>query len=147
MSLILLRGPAGAGKSQRAGEMLDAGEVDVWADFTRLHVAISGAERGPDGRYPVREDDDPLVPLAAYVKAVVARQALLRGFRTVTTTSSSEEAEIDKARTLASEAGAELTVQTMDPGEDVVRARLSDPASGELSPQCRRAMGRWYRDA
>ncbi len=142
--LLLLRGPAGAGKSQVAAGLLDHGKADVWADFTRLHVALSGVECGPDGRYPVRADDDPLVPLAAYVKAVAVRTALARGFRVVTTTSSADEGEVERAREMATEAGAALDVRTVDPGEEVVRARLSDPATGELSPQCERAMGRWY---
>ncbi len=142
--LLLLRGPAGAGKSQVAAGKLDQGEADVIADFTRLHVALSGVERGPDGRYPVRADDDAAVPLAAYVKAVATRAALARGFRVITTTSSADEGEVERARQMATEAGATLDVQTVDPGEDVVRARLSDPATGELSPQCSAALRRWY---
>ena len=143
--LTLLRGPAGAGKSAVAAGMLDHGEADVWADFTRLHVALSGVERGPDGRYPVREDGDPLVALAAYLKVVAVRQGLARGFRVVTTTSSADEGEVERAREMATEAGAALDVRTVDPGESVVRARLSDPATGELSPQCSAALSRWYR--
>lgn len=142
--LLLLRGPAGAGKSQVAAGMLDAGDTDVIADFSRLHAAISGAERGPDGRLPARADDDALVPLAAYLKTVAVRAALARGFRVVTTTSSADEGEVERARQMATETGAALDVWTVDPGEEVVRARLSDPATGELSPQCKRAMGRWY---
>ena len=143
--LLLLRGPAGAGKSQVAAGKLDQGEADVWADFTRLHTALSGVERGPDGRYPVREAGDPLVPLAAYLKVVVIRQGLARGFRVVTTTSSADEGEVERARELATEAGAALDVQTVDPGEAVVRARLADAATGALSPECEVALSRWYR--
>ena len=84
-ALTLLRGPAASGKSQVAAGMLDQGEADAWADFTRIHVALSGVERGPDGRYPVRADDDSLVPLAAYLRAVAVRAGLARGFRVVTT--------------------------------------------------------------
>ena len=143
--LLLLRGPAGAGKSQIAAGMLDHGEADVWADFTRLHVALSGVERGPDGRFPIREYGDPLVALAAYLKVVAVRQGLARGFRVVTTTSSADEGEVERARELATEAGAALDVRTVDPGESVVRARLSDPVTGELSPQCSAALSRWYQ--
>ena len=42
--------------------------------------------------------------------------------------------------------GAEdVTEEVVDPGEDVVRARLAAGAvDGELSEQCERAIGRWY---
>ena len=35
-ALRLLRGPAGAGKSQRAKRLVDDGAVDVQADYTAL---------------------------------------------------------------------------------------------------------------
>ena len=57
--LVLIQGPAGGAKSQVAAEMLEAGEVQVLADTTALWAALSGVQRGPDGKYPVRQDDDP----------------------------------------------------------------------------------------
>ena len=38
----------------------------------------------------------------------------------------------------------EFNVRTIDPGEDVVRARLADD-DGNLSAECARAIGRWYQ--
>lgn len=144
-ALTLLRGPAGGGKSQRIRAMLDDGELDAEADFTRLHVAISGAERDADGKYPPRRDDDPLVALSAYLKAVVVREALRRGFRLAVTTSDSDEAEVDRWRDVAAEAGAAYRVQTIDPGRAVAAARLADPETGELGAECATALARWYR--
>ena len=41
--------------------------------------------------------------------------------------------------------GAETQEVVVDPGEDVVRARLAAAAlDGELSEQCARAVTRWY---
>ena len=37
------------------------------------------------------------------------------------------------------------TAKVIDAGEDVVRARLADPITGELSPECSAALRRWYR--
>lgn len=142
--LTLLRGPAGGGKSQRIRAMLDAGELDAEADFTRLHVAITGAERDADGRYPARRDDDPLVALASYLKAVVVREGLRRGFRLAVTTSDSDEAEVDRWREVATGAGAAFAVQTVDPGRAVAAARLADPETGELAGECATALARWY---
>ena len=35
--------------------------------------------------------------------------------------------------------------EVIDPGEQVVRARLADAISGELSSSCEGAINRWYR--
>ena len=63
---------------QVAADMLEAGEVEVLVDVTGLvgHFE-AGAVRGPDGRYPVRSEDDPALSSSAlYAQAVVARFAL-----------------------------------------------------------------------
>ncbi|MDE2813318.1 MAG: hypothetical protein OXM01_09850, partial [Gemmatimonadota bacterium] len=44
--------------------MLDAGEVQIVADITELWATIGGYVRGPDGRYPLRLDDDPALAVA-----------------------------------------------------------------------------------
>ena len=143
--LTLVRGPAGAGKSQRVRSMLEDGELDAEADFTRLHVAISGVERDAEGRYPTRRDDDPLVALAAYLKAVVVREGLRRGFRLAVTTSDSDQAEVERYRAMATEAGAAFDALTVDPGREVAAARLADPETDELGQECAAALRRWYR--
>jgi len=140
--LTLLRGPGGGGKSALARRRLDAGEVDLQADYTPLHAALRGVERGPDGRYPDRPDTDPAVPLTSYVKAVAVRDALRRGLRALVTSSRPD----DEAhwRDIAGEAGARFTVETVDPGRDVIVARLSNPETGELLASCEAVVRRWY---
>ena len=121
------------GIHQRPGEVL--------IDFTALYVALAAVERGPDGKYPVREDGDPLLPLVQAVKTFAIREATRRQLNGYVTTSDSRETEIERLRA----AGADGTVETIDPGEETVRARLADPVTGELSPQCQKAEARWYR--
>ena len=143
--LTLLRGPGGAGKSERIATLLDSGAVQVAADFTALWAAISGAVRDPvTGKYPVRLDSDVTVPLTSYTKAVVTRDALRRGLRVIATTSTGGVAEIDRWRKLATEAAAVLEIETLDPGIDVIRARLTDPATGFIAPACEDLIARWY---
>ena len=139
--LTLVEGPAGGAKSQLTAEMLEAGEIDVLADVTALWVALSGVVRGPDGRYPVREDSDPALIVALYVQTVVVRRALSEGFDVAVTTSRPGMA--DRWQRIASEFAASFTVRTVDPGRDVVEARLSE-ADGTLSDPCREAVARWY---
>ena len=40
--------------------------------------------------------------------------------------------------------GPDALEEIVDPGIDVVTARLSDPATGSLSDACARAVARWY---
>ena len=58
MAIEIVAGPAGSGKSQLVAVELDK-ERDVLIDFTRLWAAISGIDRLPDGRFPVRRRGDP----------------------------------------------------------------------------------------
>ena len=122
--------------------MLEAGEVEVLLDVTALWATISGAVRGPDGRYPPRSDDDPSLAAALYVQAAGARFALEQGARVGVTTS--RRAQEARWAEIARAAGVEINIREVDPGEAVVRARLSDPETGVLSGPCERAIGRWY---
>ena len=141
--LVLIQGPAGSGKSAVANDMLSAGEVEVLLDTTALWATLSGARRGPNGRYPERAESDPSLAAALYLQTVGARFALEQGARVAVTTSrrGTEARWADVARA----AGVEVNVRTVDPGEEVVRARLSDPETGILSEPCERAIGRWYQ--
>lgn len=134
MAFSIIRGPAGAGKLQE----LSPGELR--ADLTALWVALTGAERGPDGRYPERSGDDPALALALYLKAAAVRYAAREGLRGWVTTSSSSPEAVERLR----EQGASGPVRTVDPGEQTVRRRLAGP-DGELSAACEQAIGRWYR--
>ena len=139
MPLVIIRGPAGGGKSQVIAERQRPGEVLI--DYTRIYVALAGVERGPDGRYPVREDGDPLLPLAAWLRTAAIRAAARRELDGFVTTSDSRPEEIERLRS----AGANGPVETVDPGEAVVRARLADAVTGAVSGQCDLAVRRWYR--
>lgn len=139
MALDVVRGPAGGGKSQWIRNRLRAGMVVL--DFTRIWAALSGAERGPDGKYPERTDGDPLLALVQAVKTYASREAARRGFDGFVTTSDSRPEEIDRLR----DAGADGEVETIDPGLDAIRARLADPVTGRLSDECEKAIRRWYR--
>lgn len=140
--LTLIQGPAGGAKSQLVTELLAAGEIDIVSDVTRLWVALSGVTRNPDGRYPVRLDDDPALHTARYLQAVAVRRALEDSARVAVTTS--RAGEVARWQRVAEDAGGVFTVRTVDPGEDVVRARLAE-ADGELSPECNKAVKRWYK--
>ena len=135
MALKILRGPAGAGKSQE----IPPGTVR--ADLTAIWAAVTGAERDADGRYPIREDGDPALALAAYLKLTIVRYAKREGLNGVVTTSSSSPEAVERLR----EAGATAGVETVDPGEAVVRRRLADRRTGRLHAACERAVSRWYR--
>ena len=139
--LTLIQGPAGGGKSQLAAAMLEAGEVQVLADITRLWVALSGVERGPDGRYPVRLDSDPALAVARYLQAVAVRRGLEDGADVAVTTS--RQGQVDRWRRLAIDAQSTFALRTVDPGLDVVSARLADE-DGALSEACQDAIRRWY---
>ena len=140
--LVLVQGPAGGAKSQLVAEMIEAGEVDVVSDVTRLWVALSGVTRGPDGRYPVRSKDDAALIVALYTQAVAVRRALEEGARVAVTTS--RAGQVARWQSVAVSLEVEFHVRTVDPGKDVVRARLAE-ADGELSPECEKAVRRWYR--
>lgn len=125
--------------------MLAAGEIDVQADLTELWVALRGVKRGPDGRYPIREDDDPAVrsDLAAYLRAVAVRQALREDLAVAVTSGTPDTAT--KWQTVAAEAGATFAVRTIDPGREAVRAALSKDGAGvTLDLECEKAVDRWY---
>ena len=141
-SLLLLRGPAGSGKSQQARRMLAAGSADALADFTAVYAAVTGVERDEEGRYPERQASDTRIPLTAAIVTAVARQGLRRGLRVLRTTSSSGQGVIDAAESMARDEGAEFDVETVDPGRAVVVDRLSK--DGVLSDQCKVAIARWY---
>lgn len=142
MSLLLVQGPAGGGKSQLVAEFLESGLIDLVSDITMLWVALKGVTRDADGRFPVREDSDPALDAARYLQPVLVRFALELGARVAVTTS--RRNQVERWQTLAYSIDVDFSVRTVDPGEDVVRARLADPVTGELSDPCARAIRRWY---
>ena len=83
MAIVPVVGPAGSGKSQIVAAERRPG--DVLIDFTALWAALTGATRGEDGRFPVRTDDDPALPLVSVAYWFTLSEAVkreLRGFVT-----------------------------------------------------------------
>ena len=145
-SLILFEGPAGGGKSQRIAALLAAGDLDTQLDYTAIWRGLRAVERDPDGKYPIRRDEDPTVRsgLVSYLKTVGVRKGLREGLRVAVTTS--QRGQSDKYRELAEEVGAAFRVVTVDPGIDISRIHLAE-ADGTLSDECGKALGRWYGEA
>lgn len=146
-SLLLVEGPPGSGKSQRVAEAMEAGEVDVVSDITLLWAAVRGVRRNSEGRYPIRRNDDPALTqgLLSAIQSTTVSLALRRDMRVAVTSGTAGTAAKWAERALV--AGAAFSVQTHDPGEEVVRARLVAAFSdedGNLTRECEQAISRWY---
>ena len=140
MAGILLSGPAGGGKSQLARDLLnDATEPTVVADFQSVVVALLGLVRGPEGTFPVRPTW--VLPLAEYVRQAVITGAQAREIFTIITNS---DGSAQRRNALLARLGTQSVERVVDPGLDVVRTRLADEITGELSDDCNQAVNRWY---
>ena len=138
MPSFLLSGPAGAGKSQRAKELLaEIEELAVLVDFQSIYASLTGDVRGPDGRYPLRNDQ--LLPLVEYLRRAAITVARERGIAIVATNS---DGDPDRRAFLLGMLGAGAIERIVDPGRAVVEARLSE--DGELSDECSQVISRWY---
>ena len=137
---ILLSGPAGSGKSQLSRDLIrEATEPTVQADFQSIVVALLALVRGPDGKFPVRPTW--VLPLAEYVRQAVITGAQAREIFTIITNS---DGSAQRRNALLARLGPGSVERVVDPGFDVVRARLADEISGELSDDCAGAISRWY---
>ena len=140
MASILISGPAGAAKSAMARRLLvEHGGLVVIADFQALYAALTGDVRGPDGRYPLR--DDRLLPLVEYTRRAAVTGAVNREVDVIATNSDGSDA---RRAFLLEQLGAGATERIVDPGRAVVAARLADASTGELSSECEGAISRWY---
>ena len=154
---ILLSGPAGAGKSQRARELLaEISGLAVVVDFQSIYAALTGDVRGPDGRYPLRQDQ--LLPLVEYLRRAAITVAAERGIAIVATNS---DGDPERRSVLLASLGVGAVERIVDPGRAVVEDRLSEllddddlpgnrkpgprkPPTRRLSKECRKAVARWY---
>ena len=140
MPSVLISGPAGSGKSTLARELLEAeAGPAIMVDFQSLVAAVTGVVRGPDGRYPLR--NPALLPLVEYVRRAALTAARQRDIVTVATNS---DGDPGRREFLLAELGEGATERVVDPGREVVSARLADAVTGTLSPACSGAINRWY---
>ena len=140
MPSVLLSGPAGAAKSALARRLLaESSELAAIADFQSVYVALTGDARGPDGRYPLRNDT--LLPLTEYVRRAIITGAVVRDISIIGTNS---DGDPGRRETMLARLGAGATERIVDPGRAVVSTRLADPETGILSDECEAAINRWY---
>ena len=141
MASILLSGPAGSSKSQRAAELIKDGTgPTISADFQSIVVALLQLQRGPDGRYPVRPEW--VLPLTEFVRQAAVEGAINRDISVILTNS---DGSPERRKFLLNKLGPGAREVIADPGIDVVSARLADSITGELKPECSKAISRWYR--
>ena len=137
----LLSGPAGAGKSQRARQVL--GETlgpAVLVEFQELYATLLGIERLPSGRYPERLDSDAYaLPLTEYVRRAAITSARERDITPIVTNSDGLQ---ERRTALLGYLGPGSREIVVDPGLAVVEANLA--IDDEVSEQCRKAINRWY---
>ena len=140
MAGVLLSGPAGAGKSALARHLLaEHGGLAVLADIQAIVVMLMQLQRREDGTYPVR--DERVLPLAEYLRRSIITQAVERDVYVVATNSDGNRARRDF---LLAQLGTGAVERIVDPGIEVVRARLADTLTGVLSDDCQGAINRWY---
>ena len=140
MANLLVSGPAGAGKSAVA--RLRRREMDqpaVLADFQSVYVSLTGDVRDADGNFPERSAN--LLPLVERERQRIIRDAVEAEIGIVATNSDGAQA---RREYLLGILGPDALEEIIDPGIDIVTARLSDPATGSLSDSCGRAISHWY---
>ena len=108
-------------------------------DFQSIYASLSGDVRDENGLYPERDPD--LLPLAERERQRAIRDAVEMQVGVVATNSDGAQA---RRSYLLGLLGADALEEIVDPGLDVVTARLANPATGQLSPSCLSAVSRWY---
>ena len=107
----------------------------VIADFQSIYVAVSGDVRDNNGNYPERDPD--LLPLVERERQRAIRDAVEMQVGVVATNSDGAQERRDY---LLGILGPDALEEIVDPGIDVVTARLSDPTTGSLSDSCSAAL-------
>lgn len=142
MAGVLLSGPAGAGKTLVAQNMVETSNTPaVVVDFQQLYAALVGDERDPEtGRYPERQDRHGyLLPLVEYLRRTAITAAQQRDLFAIVTNSDGDR---DRRAFLLGLLGAGGEEVVIDPGIETVTRRLS--VNGQLSRQCQQAVNRWF---
>lgn len=139
---VLVSGPAGAGKSQRARQVrAETPGPAIVVEFQELYASILGIKRLPSGRYPERLiSDEFALPLTEYVRRAAITSARERDIFIVATNS---DGNPERRSALLGFIGPGSSEIVVDPGIDAVIENLS--IDGELTEQCDEAINRWYR--
>ena len=141
MPNTLISGPAGAGKSRLARELLSQvqGQGAI-VDFQALYSAALLLRRRDDGRYPERDPADAhLLALAEYVRRAMITGAREMDIEIIATNSDGSPQRREYLRGLLGPGAVEVV---LDPGRAAVEQRLS--VNGVLSQQCRDGISRWF---
>lgn len=143
MPNILVSGPAGAGKSQVARELLAASLVPtIMLDFQTIYAALLGIERDIESRrYPEREAENAFaLALAEYVRRAAITAAAQQDAEVIATNS---DGSPERRQFLLGLLGPGAVERVVDPGPQIVIGNLTT-TEGVLSSQCRDALRRWY---
>ena len=112
----------------------------VIIDFQAILASLLLLRRNADGRYPERQPNQSyLLPLAEALRLFAIQFADDSEVDVIVTNSDGSPA---RRNFLLGRIGAGAVEQVIDPGRDVVAARLA--VDGALSPQCTEAINRWY---
>ena len=64
--------------------------------------------------------------------------------RDIAVIATNSDGDPERRAFLLGQLGAGAVERIVDPGRNIVEARLSDPETGVLSSECDQAIGRWY---
>ena len=133
-------GPGGGGKSAEARRLLAAmAGAGILVDYQSIYAALTGVERSTlDGRYPDRVEA--LLPIVEYTRMAAIAGARDRELNIVATNANGDA---QRRRELIQALGPGAVERILDPGRQVIEARLTD-ARGLLSDGCRDVVNRWY---
>ena len=141
MAGVLISGPAGAGKSQSARDLLARLQgPGAIVDFQAIYAALLLLRPNAGGRYPERDPSDAhLLALAEYTRRAMISGARAMDIEVIATNSDGGN---QRREHLLGLLGPGATERVIDPGLKVVMERLS--TNGVLSQQCGEAINRWY---